>query len=235
MSQRYIPWNESTMCTLLNLVITEGAHIAETREVKKKWNAVNDAFFNQNELLEYKATLYKKDDPRKIRDKYDKMLREIKADIEAGNQSGKSGEMSDLYGLIKQILDDIDENDEEKEEAKKQKEASKKLLDDIEKKATSNRPNPLKKRDLEGNVIDKSDPERKPRRDPFDESLLKYINRGSAKAESEISGCIETIVRERLEIFVSENEKSIERLFQFHLSCHSLSRLFEKSIPVPPL
>ena len=85
MSQRYIPWNESTMCTLLNLVITEGAHIAETREVKKKWNAVNDAFFNQNELLEYKATLYKKDDPRKIRDKYDKMLREIKADIEAGN------------------------------------------------------------------------------------------------------------------------------------------------------
>ena len=78
MSQRYIPWNESTMCTLLNLVITEGAHIAETREVKKKWNAVNDAFFNQNELLEYKATLYKKDDPRKIRDKYDKMLREIK-------------------------------------------------------------------------------------------------------------------------------------------------------------
>ena len=69
------------------------------------------------------------------------------------------------------LLDDIDENDEEKEEAKKQKEASKKLLDDIEKKATSNRPNPLKKRD-------KSDPDRKPRRDPFDDSLLKYINRG---------------------------------------------------------
>jgi len=113
--------------------------------------------------------LYKKDDPRKIRDTYDKMLKEIKADIE----------MSDLYGLTKQILDDIDENVEEKEEAKKQKEASKKLLDDIEKKATSNRLNPLKKRDLEGNVIDKSDSDRKPRRDPFDDSLLKYINRGS--------------------------------------------------------
>ena len=88
--------------------------------------------------------MYKKDYPRKIRDKYDKMLKEIKADIESGNQSGKSGEMSDLYGLTKQILDDIDENDEDKEEAKKQKEASKKLLDDIEKKATSNRPNPLR-------------------------------------------------------------------------------------------
>jgi hypothetical protein len=131
MSQRYIPWNESTMYTLLNLVITEGAHIAETREVKKKWNAVNDAFFNQNELIEFKATLYKKDDPRKIRDKYDKMLKEIKADIESGNQSGKSGEMSDLYGLTKQmLLDDIDENDEEKEEVRKQKGASKKLLDE---------------------------------------------------------------------------------------------------------
>ena len=75
------------------------------------------------------------------------------------------------------ILDDIDENDEEKEEAKKQKEASKKLLDDIEKRATSNRPNPLKKRDPEGNIIDRSDPDRKPRRDPFDESLLKYSSK----------------------------------------------------------
>ena len=82
------------------------------------------------------------------------------------------------------------------------------------KKATSNRPNPLKKRDLEGNIIDKSDPDRKPRRYPFDESLWKYINRGSAKAESEISGCIETVVRERIETFVSENDKSIERLLE---------------------
>ena len=176
MSQRYIPWNESTMCTLLNLVITEGAHIAKKCDVKKKWNAVNDAFFNQNELLECKANLYKKDDPRKIRDKFEKVLKETKSDIETGNQSGKSGEMSEQYKLVQQILDDIDESEEEELEAKKQKEETKKALNDIEVKATSNRPNPLKKRDLDGNVTDKSDPDRKPKRDSFDESLLKYIN-----------------------------------------------------------
>ena len=43
------------VCTLINLVITEGAHIAKKSEVTKKWNAVNDLFFEQNELLAYKS------------------------------------------------------------------------------------------------------------------------------------------------------------------------------------
>jgi hypothetical protein len=58
------------VCILLNLVITEGAHIATKSEVTKKWSAVNDAFFNQNEARLWKDELYKNGDFRKIRDKF---------------------------------------------------------------------------------------------------------------------------------------------------------------------
>ena len=59
----YVPWNEEMEVTLLNLVVTEGIHIANKSEVTKKWNTVIDLFFKQNELLPFKATAYKKDEP----------------------------------------------------------------------------------------------------------------------------------------------------------------------------
>ena len=43
-------------------------------------------------------------------------------------------------------------------------------MNDIESKVQlKNRPNPLKKRDLDGNIVDSSDPSRKPKKDSFDE------------------------------------------------------------------
>ena len=66
MLYRYIPWTSDLVCILLNLVITEGAHIAGKSDVTKKWSAVNDAFFNQNEARLFKDELYKKGDFRKI-------------------------------------------------------------------------------------------------------------------------------------------------------------------------
>jgi hypothetical protein len=99
----YIPWNDEMVVVLLNLVVTEGVHIAKKSEITKKWNAVNDLFFEQNELLLYKSA-YKKDDHRKLRDKYKSELKKIKADIDTGNQSGKSGELSrniSLYSIFK--------------------------------------------------------------------------------------------------------------------------------------
>ena len=95
----YIPWNDEMVVVLLNLVVTEGVHIAKKSEIAKKWNAVNDLFFEQNELLLYKSA-YKKDDHRKLRDKYKSELKKIKADIDTGNQSGKSGELSQRYQLV---------------------------------------------------------------------------------------------------------------------------------------
>ena len=44
--------------------LPSSAHVAKKNEVTKKWNDVNDHFFNQNETQALKAELYKKDDQR---------------------------------------------------------------------------------------------------------------------------------------------------------------------------
>ena len=49
----YVPRKEEMEVTLLNLEVTEGIHIANMSEVKKKWNTVNDMFFEQNKLLPF--------------------------------------------------------------------------------------------------------------------------------------------------------------------------------------
>ena len=68
----------------------------------------------------------------------------------------------------------------------------------------------MKKRDLDGNVTDKSDPDRKPKRDSFDESLLKYINnKSNAKVD-----CIETVVKDRLLKFVAVEQKTMVQLLE---------------------
>ena len=95
----YIPWNDEMVVVLLNLVISEGVHLALKNDIINKWNKVNDLFFEQNELIPYKSA-YKKDDHRKIRDKYKSELKKTKADIDTGNQSGKTGELSQKYQPI---------------------------------------------------------------------------------------------------------------------------------------
>ena len=132
---RYIPWTPRLICLLLTLVLTEGVHVAKTNEVTKKWNAVNDHFFNQNETQALKAEWYKKDDPRKLRDKYKLTIATCKADIERGNLSGKSGDLDqqiliEIYQLVKQILMEIDDDEEEEATEKAQKDATKKTLND---------------------------------------------------------------------------------------------------------
>jgi hypothetical protein len=82
---------------------------------------VNDLFSEQNELLPYKSA-YKKDDHRKIRDKYKSELKKAKADSDTGNQSGKSGELSQKYQLVQHILTEMDSEEEERKEKKKDKE-----------------------------------------------------------------------------------------------------------------
>jgi hypothetical protein len=142
-------------------VITEGAHIATKSEVTKKWSAVNDAFFDQNEARLWKDELYKKGDFRKIRDKFKQTMTSTKADIDTANQSGRSGDLGPQFQLVKQIMDEIEENEEEEIERKKKEDNTKKKLNEIEEKAQSNRPNPLKKRDLDGAITDSSDPNKK--------------------------------------------------------------------------
>ena len=214
MMYRYIPWNTGLVCNLLNIIIIEGAHIAKKSEITKKWNAVNEGFFNQNEALPWKAELYKKDDFRKLRDKFKQVMASTKADIDTGNQSGKSGDLEPQYELVKQIMIDIEENEEEEIEKKKKEDDTKKALNDIEGKAQGNRPNPLKKRDLDGNITDNSDPSKKIKRDSFDEKLLRWMDdRSTSKTSASASSVVnESFTKGKLLNFVADTNTSLEMM-----------------------
>jgi len=194
----YVPWNEEMEVTLLNLIVTEGIHIANKSEVTKKWNTVNDLFFEQNELLPYKATAYKKDDPRKLKDKYLKVLKAAKADIDTGNQSGKTGDLSQKYVLVQHIFNEMDANDEERKERKKEKE----LLNTIEGQTLNgNRPNPLKKRDLDGNIVDSSDSTKKVKINTFESAMLDFLaGPDQAKKNADVV-CVEDVTKNILLAF----------------------------------
>jgi len=215
MLYRYIPWNSDLVCILLNLVITEGAHIAGKSDVTKKWSAVNDAFFNQNEARLFKDELYKKGDFRKIRDKFKQTMASTKADIDTANQSGRSGDLGPQFQLVKQIMEEIEDYEEEEIERKKKEDDTKKKLNEIEEKAQSNRPNPLKKRDLDGAIIDSSDPNKK-KKESFDDHLMKWMAERTAstsKVKDAVPATavkIETITKGNLLNYVNATKTSLE-------------------------
>ena len=116
-SKKALPWaaNKEQLTTLLfQLVLSKRAHVALTKNVKQLWNEINDAFYDNDILVNYKADHYKKDDFRKIREYYTKRLNEIIKDKETGNQSGKSDELSELYEYAKQIYQDLELKEEQK-------------------------------------------------------------------------------------------------------------------------
>jgi len=213
---RYLPWTPQLVCLLLNLVITEGAHIAKKSDIIKKWNSINDSFFNQNETQGFKAEMYKKDDPRKLRDKYKQVMASCKAEIERGNLSGKSGDLSMQYELVKQIMMEIDDDEEEEATEKAKKDATKKALNDIEIKVQgSNRPNPLKKRDLEGNIVDNSDPTRKPKRDSFEEQLVLWMQAKSTGVTQPLpEHNLATVTKGKILNYINTNNISLEMLLE---------------------
>jgi hypothetical protein len=177
MLYRYIPWNSDLVCILLNLVITEGAHIAGKSDVTKKWSAVNDAFFNQNEA--------------------------------------RSGDLGPQFQLVKQIMEEIEDYEEEEIERKKKEDDTKKKLNEIEEKAQSNRPNQLKKRDLDGAIIDSSDPNKK-KKESFDDHLMKWMAERTAstsKVKDAVPATavkIETITKGNLLNYVNATKTSLE-------------------------
>jgi len=193
-------------------VITEGAHIAGKSDVTKKWSAVNDAFFNQNEARLFKDELHKKGD---FRDKFKQTMASTKADIDTANQSGRSGDLGPQFQLVKQIMEEIEDYEEEEIERKKKEDDTKKKLNEIEAKAQSNRPNPLKKRDLDGAIIDSSDPNKK-KKESFDDHLMKWMAERTAstsKVKDVVPATavkIETITKGNLLNYVNATKTSLE-------------------------
>ena len=139
------PWTEPNTIVLFQTVQVVGAHIAQTKEDSgAKWNEVNDTYFNLASIKQLKSKHYKKDEYRKIKEKFGRTMKSVKKDIETGNQSGKSGDLSPLYKLVHQIeieIEDAATKLQQQKDAKKKKSADKKA-----RKA-------LLKQNLSGNII----------------------------------------------------------------------------------
>ena len=127
------PWDVKFETLLLSLVVSKGAHLWSGKGILEKWTEFTKVFFEQDELIPYKGEHAREDEKpaRKIRDKYNNLRDKIKKEMETGNQSGKSGDRSDLYKLVEQIENDIEEAREEKEKEKEGKRALEETADKI--------------------------------------------------------------------------------------------------------
>jgi hypothetical protein len=119
--------------SLLKLVQILGAHVASGKKSTAAWNEVNKRFFELEELAQFKEKHYKndtqnKEDFRKLRDKFNSTMEEVTRDISTGNQSGKEGDLSPIYELVRQIKFEIDDADEKATAAKEKKECDQQQL-----------------------------------------------------------------------------------------------------------
>jgi hypothetical protein len=128
-----IIWIAALLVLLLEIVIQVGAHIASGKNTAIKWSEVHAIFFDSEECVQYKTeAFYKKDEYRKLKEKYDRVMKSIKEDISTGNQSGKSGEMSRVYELVQRIENEKDDDREEREEKKQNEEDQHKAIEKCE-------------------------------------------------------------------------------------------------------
>jgi len=105
---RTLPWTETMILSLLKLVQVTGAHLKSGKKSTTAWCSVAEKFFQQEELEPYRAKHYKVDaegsaDFRKLREFYNKTIKDVNADIATGNQSGKEGDLSAIYQTVKQL------------------------------------------------------------------------------------------------------------------------------------
>jgi len=128
-----IIWIAALLVLLLEIVIQVGAHIASGKNTAIKWSEVHAIFFDSEECAQYKTeAFYKKDEYRKLKEKFDRVMKSISEDISTGNQSGKSGEMSRVYELVQRIENEKDDDREEREEKKQNAEDQHKAIEKCE-------------------------------------------------------------------------------------------------------
>jgi len=133
-------------------------------------------FYEQDLLADHREQHYIKGVVRKIRDKYKAVLTTVQNDIDSGNQSGKEGELSQLYKHVRTINDDISEKEAKQEAGTELKEK----LNDTEKTILM-QSGPLKRKLLNGEVIDNTKTDRPPPLS-FNQQLMMFAT-GDMKSD----------------------------------------------------
>ena len=121
-SKHNLPWGEEMEVTLLKQVKHHMAHMPvgmkDLKPSADRWRDACNGFFNESKGgLPYKDTHFKFDEKgkpyyRNLKEKYDKLLCNITHDMAKGNQSGKEGDLSEKYKLVKEINREIDGGEE---------------------------------------------------------------------------------------------------------------------------
>ena len=126
-----LPWTEDMDICLLKLVMQHGAHLPHMAIDKKtssakngapayhskpsdRWRDVTRDFYRDSTggqpyaERHFKIDKDGKPDYRKIKDHFDTVCKDVFEDIQTGNQSGKEGDLSPKYHLVKSIMDEAD-------------------------------------------------------------------------------------------------------------------------------
>ena len=97
--------------------------------MKVEWQALNDELFEHTDFKPFKSGCYKKNDSRKIQEKYKQYKDSVQAEMATGNKSKYVDDLSPVFRTIQQMV--IEEEDA-KEEKEADKELKRKLDENIE-------------------------------------------------------------------------------------------------------
>eukprot|EP01036_Dinobryon_divergens_P025466 gene25466-34017_t len=183
-----LPWTESMDLCLLKLVNQFGAHLphievdasaakSTTAAAPKngapkfhskpadRWRDLTAAFFLAPDGgLPFAERHYKLDDKglpdyRKVRDHFNTIKQKVVQDIETGNQSGKEGDLSEKYKLVKSIVEESDEAEAAKATKKQEGKDLKDKLDNTTediingKKHNANKNTAVKVKMADGSIV----------------------------------------------------------------------------------
>lgn len=221
-SSRRLPWTDEMDISLLNLVMTSGVHIAGHNDKKRHWTLINEQFFGRPEMQEYRTDFYNKDDYRKLRDRFTTLLSDIQRDIDIGNQSGKSGELNELYELVQKIKIEIDTNEEEKENEKERKLSDKKKINETSDEVLALAQSGSVKRRLSESSL-QSRESKKPSA-TFDEKIIQFMSSNENKRDEQFS---EEAIEETIKGYLARKEITMSSICDSINASEEMKELFE--------
>jgi hypothetical protein len=190
----YLPWNEDLETLLLHCIIVKGSHVAQRSKTRETWSEVADMFFSQPETASLKEIHYKgAESIRRLRDKYALLISSIQKDIETGNQSGKEGDLSQLYQHANQIISEIE---------------MRSRLNNIGKEVIAGVSNPHKRKLLSGEIVDNTKSSR-PTPPSMEEQFMAYL---APQKEKDQLYAAEEEFEVKFKEWIAKSNKTIENL-----------------------
>ena len=109
------PWDDKLDLILVKLVRVMDAHVCAYGTTGTKWDELNDSFFVNSEVQHLKSVHYVKGNHSKVKSRFEKLMEGAVKLLGDGNTSGKEGDLSELYQILKELHDEKERQDTIKE------------------------------------------------------------------------------------------------------------------------